>query len=398
MKNLHKFVHWPKSVSFVILLALFALFVGCGKDPISPKLTLAEQLQTALDDKRTSNNLIGVSVAVIVPGQETWLGVSGMSDPTTSEKIRPEMLFGIGSITKTFSAALILKLAEEGRLTLEDSLHKWLPSFENIDSTITLRQLLNHTSGIFNFNDHSDFWPAVMADLTKFWTPEEVLTLVKEPSFPRGSSWEYSNTNYILLGMIIKEVTGSQVSTELRNRFFKPLSLNSTFLAVEDQLSGDIAHNWSVFVDADGTPDDGDGTLDDISSLPRTAMFSILWTTGAMFSTAEDLARWARALYEGEVIGQAYLDQMLTFHPATLSWVPPLTGYGLGTGRLTWSGKEFWGHGGTYGQAGYASGVIYSPEDGVTIAILINHVVGYDIRISIVDALLKVVLDFQKAN
>lgn len=146
MKNSQKYVLRPKFTAFVmLLLSFFTLFPGCSKDdPISPELTLAEQLQAALDDARTSYDLIGVSAAVIVPGQETWAGASGISHP--GENIRPEMLFGIGSVTKTYIAALTLKLAEEGLLTLDDSLHQWLPGFQNIDSTITIRQLLNHTA------------------------------------------------------------------------------------------------------------------------------------------------------------------------------------------------------------------------------------------------------------
>lgn len=386
------FKYLVRFAAFAIFLFSIALSAGCSKDPISPKLPLAEQLQEALDNARASYDLIGVSAAVIVPGQEIWTGASGFSRPPN--KMRPDMLFGIGSVTKTFTAALILKLAEEGLLSLDDSLHQWLPSFQNIDSTITIRQLLNHTSGIFDFlNDgFDDFWSAVAADLTKVWTPEEILTFVKEPHFPPGSSWKYSNTNYILLGMIIKEVTGSQVSTELRNRLLNPLNLHSTFLDVEETISGEVAHNWS-----DGF--DGDGTLDDISSLPRTAMFSMAWTAGAMFSTAEEVARFANALYGGEVLSQAYHNQMLTFYPVTSSpFGPAVTGYGLGTARATLSGKELWGHGGNLGPYGYTALVGYSPEDRVTIALLFNHDFDYEIRFSIFAALLNVVLDFQKAS
>jgi len=383
MRNSFLFVDRLKSVAILLLLQVWlALGAACGDSPNAP-LTRAERFQAALENARASNNVIGVSAAVIVPGEGTWVGVSGRSDPTTA--LRPEMLFGIASVTKTSVAALILKLAEAGLVTLDDSLHNWLPAFQNIDTTITIRQLLNHTSGVFDYvNDSPDFWPAVKADLTKAWTPEEGLAFVQAPYFPPGSGWAYSNANYILLGMIIEEATGSPVATELRNRLWNPLNLNSTFLAVEEAIAGDVAHPWSDFFD-------GDGTLDDIASLPRTALYSTAWTAGAMFSTAGELATWTKALYEGQVISQSSLGQMLTFYPVPPTWSPPLTGYGLGTGQAIWSGRELWGHLGNI--PGYRSLVVYSPDDGLTMAILINQDVGNDLRLVIAAALLNVALD-----
>jgi len=118
-------------------------------------LALVFVLQETLDNQREAQDLMGVSAAVIVPAEGFWLGVSGLSDPTVQDSIRPDMLFGVGSITKTFTSAVILQLAQEEVLSLDDSLYSWLPSHEYIDSTITIRQLLNHTSGIFNYTNNS---------------------------------------------------------------------------------------------------------------------------------------------------------------------------------------------------------------------------------------------------
>ncbi len=232
-----------------------------------------------LDNERSSRNIKGVSAAVIMPSHGTWTGVSGVSHDTV--EITSDMLFGIASITKNYTAPLILKLAEEGRLTLEDSLHEWLPSYENIDSTITIRQLLNMTSGIYDYiNDNSSFNYIIRSDLTRLWTPEEILTLlVGAPNFPPGTAFRYSSTNYILLGMIINEVTGSMISVEFRNRFLDPLDLNRTYLAGEETLIGETAHPW---FESNG------GTLQDWSFYYDTATFSTWWTAGAMYSTAED--------------------------------------------------------------------------------------------------------------
>jgi D-alanyl-D-alanine carboxypeptidase len=230
--------------------------------------TLAQLLQAVIDNERISQNLMGISAAARVPGEGIWLGVSGVSDPSTSDSIRPDMIFGIGSITKTFIAALTLQLVEEEQLSLDDSLHQWLPAYQYINSTITIRQLLNHTSGIDDFLNTSDEWFfAMLVDPWKFWTPEEVLTsFLGPPAFTPGTQWGYSNTNYILLGMIINQITQTEISTEMRNRFGEPLGMNSTFLAVEDSLAADRPHNWQDF---------GGGSLTDLYSFPHPAMYSI---------------------------------------------------------------------------------------------------------------------------
>ncbi len=107
------------------------------------------------------------------------------------------MAFGAGSISKSFTAALVFQLAEEGRLSLDDQLHEWLPDYPNIDSEITIRQLLGHTGGIFSVEDHATFWPAVFTDGTRVWTDDQLLTAFQaEPLSARGTEWHYSNTGY----------------------------------------------------------------------------------------------------------------------------------------------------------------------------------------------------------
>jgi D-alanyl-D-alanine carboxypeptidase len=324
--------------------------------------TLAQHLQDTLDYIRSSKNIKGVSTAVIIPDQGTWTGVSGASHFRV--EITQDMLFGIGSITKSYTAALILKLAEEGILTLDDSLHKWLPAYDNIASTITIRQLLNMTSGIYDFaNDNDSFDDSLFSDLTRLWTPEEILTsLVGKPNSSPGDTFGYSNTNYIILGMIIKEATGSMVSVELRNRFLDPMDLNRTHLAGEEILIGETAHPWNGWT----------GVLEDYSFINDTANFSLLWTMGGMFSTARDVAQWAQALYGGAVLNQEYLDQMVTFTPIDDPISPPeWTGYGLGTFQFNILDRELWGHAGVW--YGNVALVAYLPGDGISIAVLINE-------------------------
>jgi D-alanyl-D-alanine carboxypeptidase len=305
----------------LVLAILCTNFISCNKKSTSePELTLTQRLQNELDNALEASHGMGISAAVYIPGHELWLGVSGVSHG--SIPLTKEMKFSIGSTTKNFTAALTLRLVEEEMLTLEDSLHEWLPNYTNIDSTITIRQLLNHTCGIFNMTDHPTIWDSVFADLNRVWTPDEIVNnFVLEPYFPPGSGWHYSNTGYILLGMIIREATGSEVSTALRFRFLNPLGLNNTFLEVEEMVPGMVVHGW-IDINGDGTPDD-------LSLYPRVSIYSGAWTAGAMVSTAEDLVKWTHALFRGDVLDQETLGQMLVFQ-SPCPGEPLVSGYGLG--------------------------------------------------------------------
>jgi D-alanyl-D-alanine carboxypeptidase len=289
---------------FTILLAP-ACTISPSQSPspgIGPELTLTQQLQNKLDSTRELFEIKGVSAAVIMPNNKTWLGVSGMSDPTIEKRIVPEMLFDIGSIGKNYLATLILKLVEEGTLTLEDPLRNWISSYPNIDNNITIRQLLNHTSGIYDFVKHAHSPFQVTYKSTKIWSQEEILVeLVDKPYFPPGKGWHYSTTNYVLLRMIAEKAMGSKVSPEIENRFLIPLSLNST-VAVDplEAIPRDllIANNWiGDFVDLATKPQPWTATSPDL-----------------IYATAEDAARWMHLLYhEKKVLNRKSLDQMLDF-------------------------------------------------------------------------------------
>jgi len=356
-----------KIICFInlISLLLFLNFLSCSKDScVEPEPTIAGELQEILHNARSIYDINGISAAVLIPGEEIWLGASGVSHETVV--INSEMLFCGGSVTKTFTAALILQLAEEGVLSLDDSLYQWLPVYPHIDSTITIRQLLNHTSGVADYNDHPTIWSTIASDVTKYWTPEEIVTsFVLSPYSSPGEEFHYSNTGYILLGMIIKEASGSNVSTQLRVRFFIPLELNRTFLASEESITLDIAHGWYDL--------DNNGVLDDVMDIPLTAFHSLTWTAGDIVCSAEDLARWIKALLEGEVINQTSLDQMLTFSfpPATNMY----SNYGLGMGQLGpffAEGAQAFGHAGDW--IGYASVMVYLPEHNASFTIMVNEV------------------------
>jgi D-alanyl-D-alanine carboxypeptidase len=349
--------------AFIVLTFLHAM---CFKSTAPKKLPFSQELQDVLDNGLKTTGGTGVSAAVIVSGRGEWMGVSGMSEPKTAEAIKPNMWFDIASVGKTFTSALVLQLAEERRLTLDDPLHKWLPDFPNIDNTVTIRQLLNHTSGISHFTENTAYWETVFGDLDNLWTPEDILAFVPVPHFPPGEGWHYSSTNYVLLGMIIEKATASTLGKQLRNHFFKPLKLKNTFTPLDknETMSGVFAHAHFDL--------NGDGELDDIGSLPRKSIFSAVWASGPVVSTAEDLARWAEVLYSGHVLKKESFDQMINFHRPTPG-EPFLSGYGLGTAELkgeSFEGERVWGHLGW--QPGYMTAMLYFPDHSVSLVVMIN--------------------------
>jgi uncharacterized protein (TIGR02145 family) len=343
-------------------LSVRAVYCASCTDDTSQALTLPERLQKVLDSTLESGLGIGLSAAVIMPDGEIWRGVSGVSHGTT--EITPEMQFAAGSIGKIFTAAASLQLAEEGSLALDDSLNAWLPDYPHIDNTITLRQLLNHTGGIADFVDHPAYWDSIFAAPERVWTPAEIVTtFAGEPLYPKGTGWNYSTTGYNLLRMIIMQITGSDLSAVYQERFWGPLGLTHSLTSLGDDLPADIAHSWYELHDAG---------YEDFSSWPRTAFASGI--AGEVWTTAEDLARWSKALFlDKTVISQSLLDQMLTFYSPCTGEEFFCAGYGLGAALFNPDivyGEVAYGHSGN--APGYAAASIYLPDLGVCIGCLDN--------------------------
>jgi D-alanyl-D-alanine carboxypeptidase len=346
-----------------IFLSLFFASCSDDSDPLpEEEPTMAEALQTALDRGLEKYHGIGISVAVILPNGEQWAGASGISHGTVP--IKTTMPFSTGSIAKNFTAAAIIKLAEEGKLNLDDSLHSWLPSYPNVDPTITIRELLNHTSGLNDIADNVDFWEGIFREPAKPWNPEDIIIAFnKEPVFPIGTDWNYSSTGYIMLRMIVEDITGSDLCSVYKDFFFDPNGLTNTY-ASKGELQSGTAHGWFDI--------DSDGSYEDFFPWPRTAFASGI--CGEIFSTAEDLAKWAKALYHDKsVLSQESLDQMLTFHSPCTGEEFFAAGYGLGAFKFNpdlVNGMDAIGHSGN--APGYAAASVYIPEYQVSLGFVDN--------------------------
>lgn len=262
-------------------------------------------------------------VGALVLGMETFDGKVGLAASGNvkegGREVRATDRFPIGSITKTFVAVAILQLRDEGKLSLEDPLSRWLPDFPRAEQ-IELRHLLSHTSGVFSYTDDPAFIQLMNIGATVKVSEMVEVAANNEPLFEPGERFEYSNSNFILLGVVLEAVTGNSAAAELRARIFEPLGMKDTFLFGSEEMPGGLeVHGYlagRVGKDVDFT-----------SMWNGTSA----WTSGAVISTVVDMLRFSHGLFQGELL----LD------PTLMEMVAGVgdDGYGFGLSKApTWIG------------------------------------------------------------
>ncbi|WP_406088628.1 serine hydrolase domain-containing protein [Kitasatospora purpeofusca] len=299
--------------------------------------------RTAMDTAVRTEGLPGM-IATAREGHDSWTTAIGTADTTTGQPRSTRERFRIGSVTKMFVATVVLQLQAEGRLDLDDTVDKWLPGVVsgngNDGSAITVRQLLNHTSGLFAYDDDPGmaavlFTPQFLSRRYDTYTPEQLVRIAVShpPVFTPGAKREYSNTNYILAGMIVAEVTGHPYGTEIERRIIRPLGLGGTSVpGTATAVPRPRAHGYSKLFGGSPTP------LDTTELNP-----SMAGAAGEIISTTDDLTRFLSALMRGRLLPQAELDEMLTTEGPG--------GLGIGGGTLS-CGVAVWGHdGGIHGSS-----------------------------------------------
>jgi D-alanyl-D-alanine carboxypeptidase len=323
--------------------------------------TLDAELQHTLDSMRTILGAKSLSAAIQVSDGSVWAHANGTSSSSTN--VTSSDAYLIGSVTKTITSACILQLADEGLLQLDDSLYEWLPTMPYIDTNITIRQLLNHTSGIYDVLNHPHNQDSLMADISRIWTPEELIDrFISPPVFQPGTSWSYCNTNYFLLSMIIREATGNPFYIELRNRFFTPLGLSTFAIPAFEQLNAPVAHLWLDIT--------GDGVLDDADSfyMNYMALNSTAGAAGGYFSTPTDCTKWMRTYMRGDLLSSAMMAEAKTTVNAPGSQGGKY-GLGLMKNQTNFLGYEAYGHG---GDLAYHASSWYFPELDQSITVFTN--------------------------
>ena len=355
-------------VRCVLLVVVAAVAVAsCGgadtdepaKSPAPQKgadAATSRKLQEVLDFQRESYGATGIAAAIVIGGRPFWSGGSGLANRETEAPVTADTPFPIFSITKMFVAALALKLAEQGRLKLDDPLSRALPDWPNADR-ITLRMLLNQTSGIGNnqrrLERDSDARPR------KMWTPEETLRYARrEPPATPGERWEYNNANYVLAGLVIEQATGRPVAEALRELILDPLELHDAVLQPQERPPRDTAHGYG------GPPRIARALRIGGRYAPYPSEASAFWTGGSMVASAPSVARFGDALLRGELLSPDSRRQLLRFVPASEGFV----GYGLGVAKGQTGVDEVWFHPG--GGPGFITSVAHVPAKEITVAVL----------------------------
>jgi D-alanyl-D-alanine carboxypeptidase len=298
-------------------------------------------IQQALDQLTQTNAALGVQ-ARVTDGRQRFTASSGTAELNTTKPVPENGRFRVGSITKTFVSTVTLQLAGEGKVDLDAPVVRYLPGL--IDGRITVRQVLQHTSGLFNYTNALPLNPDEFEQIRyKSWSPQELLALStsKPLDFEPGTQWSYSNTNYVVAGLLVEKITGRPYEKAVEQRILKPLHLNDTELP-GDEVGISGPHSRAYYTVA--------GKPTEITRMNP----SIAWAAGEMISTTRDLDTFITALSSGKLLKSAQQQEI-----SKTTAVSP--GYGLGLQVETLPcGTKVWGHGG--GIPGYSSQLLTTPD------------------------------------
>ncbi len=350
----------------ILLLLVCLLSTGAIHGQNHDKLRSALQLK--LDEWHKSGSFPGATLGVVLSNGDSIGLAVGFSDREKKTAMKPNDRMLAGSVGKTFAAATALQLIKEGKIALDDKIEKYLgsePWFSRLPNAreIMVRQLMNHSSGLVRYEFKDQFTKDLTANPEKVWKPAELVAylLDEKAPFEAGKGWDYSDTNYIVLGMIIERVTGRKFYDEANRRLLKPLKLTDTIKQDGPRLAG--------VVQGYAGPSNPFGGKDEMIHAGKFAINpQFEWTGGGYASTAEDLARWAKMIYEGKAFSPDLLPQVLDGVPAPM--LGRETKYGLGVIiRQTPAGTSY-GHSGFF--PGYMTDMMYFPDQKVAVAVQVN--------------------------
>ncbi|GAB1415964.1 serine hydrolase domain-containing protein [Paludibacter sp.] len=343
------------SLQLSLLLAII-LFTSCEKNPNEE---LISQMKAVTDSVVQNAQVTGV-VALVVDHKKgiNWIYTSGYNDVTNKLPINTSHIFRIGSNTKTMTGTVLLQLVDEGILSLDDKLSKFYPELPRADE-VTIAMLCNMTSGIYNYTDDEDWGNEIDENPTKTWSPHELVEIgFSHPYiFDPGTDWKYSNTNTIILGMIIEKLTGNSLQKEMENRLFKPLNLTQTALITKGTELPEPCTKGYVW-------DEENVIFTDATSYGDV---SWAWAAGSVYSTPRELQKYVETL-----VGGGYLSDNLQRKRLTeLHSLSTMSSYGYAILRR----GSFFGHNG--GLPGYTSSMYHSKEKDCSIIIYFNCYTEY---------------------
>jgi D-alanyl-D-alanine carboxypeptidase len=332
--------------------------------------------------------LIPGAVVVLRTPQGDFTAFSGTTLRGTESPPGADTHFRIASNTKTMTAAVIVLLAQEGKLKFSDPVSKYVPNVPNGEN-ITIAQLLTMRSGLYNYTNAPEFATTLDADPTKVWTPQEVLTIAfrHPPEFPPGTAYEYDNTNYALLGLVAEQVDGKPLAKDFQDRLFGPLGMRHTTLPASDDNSmpDPYSHGYMyggtafALTDLPYPPDmqaaARAGTLQPTDYTNQNTSYAT--AAGGAIATADDLSTWIRALVDGHVFNADYQRQWLDSVRPEDPAVPDGQQYGYGITRQRFGpNASMYYHGGEL--PGFNSFIGYDPVNKVTLVVWTNLTLSLD--------------------
>ncbi len=336
---------------------------------------LAARLQKTLDRFAVAHRLPGASVTITWPDGRTWTGTTGLADVKTGRKVTADTAFAIASMSKTFTSALILSLVDDGKLSLDSKVATILPAVRlgtpgvPIPPGVTVRMLLDHTSGLADFFFGKGIDAALLARRGATWTADQALAYVGKPLGKPGRTWHYSNTNYLLLGLLAEKVVGKPFATQIRDRFLDPLKLDGAYIQVAEKPPGPIAQGY--YYTGYSLAEVPKGLADARRTVvPFTSVITAAGSAGDVAATSADLAAWARALYGGAVLRPETLAAAVADAKKTARYHPYVP-YGLGVQVTKIGDRVALGHSGRF--IGVRGELRYLPADGLAIAIVANQ-------------------------
>lgn len=337
------------------LICVGALLASVALAP-APALAVPEgfaQEVEALLDKSYDQAGPGVAVVVTENGEVVYAGGQGLANIETGVPITPETQFRIGSITKQFAAAVLLQLVEEGAVSLDDPLGKYVPDYPESGANITVRQLLNHTSGIPSYTSIPGWMNP--GNLERQWTTQDMIAVFKdrEADFAPGERYLYNNSAYVLVGAVIEAATGKPWATEMFERISEPLGASSLASFADEAEIEQMAVGYTR----------GENGIEPAGRIDA----SVPHAAGAMRGNVLDLATWANALHGGEILSEELYAQMVK---RTVLNDGTDVSYGLGLDNSGLRGREAIGHGG--GINGFNTDSLYFPEEGLFVAVFNN--------------------------
>ncbi|RAG81741.1 serine hydrolase [Streptacidiphilus pinicola] len=318
--------------------------------PLDP--ALAARLDKAIEEVRKETGTPGISVGLWLPGRGTYLRSFGVADKATGAPMRSDLFMRLGSETKTFTATAVLELVDEGLVKLDDPIADYIRGVRD-GRHITIRQLLEMRSGLFSYTFDKAFQKALFTNPTRPFTPQQLLAYAHHHKnvFPPGAKFQYSNTNYILLGLLVEKLGRMPLADFLRERVLKPSHLDHSLFPVAAEFPSPHAHGY--------TNQTLTGAVEDSTHWNP----SWGWAAGAMISDLSDLHRWAKEVATGNLLSPATQAQRLKFIPVEGF---PDAGYGLGLFQT----HGWHGHNGSL--PGYESVTMYLPQQDATLVIVLN--------------------------